>query len=88
MPDGAVACRAVIVRYRETGATDATGSPIYVLGLTVMPPDGSPYPLQIGAAVQPAALAVLHPGSHVPATVRADDPNALTIDWDAALAAT
>ncbi len=78
-------CRAVIVQCWQMGSSNAAGLPIYAVSLTVMPQHGSPYPTQIGTPVEPAALALLFPGSHVPAKVLPEDPGSVVIDWGRAL---
>jgi hypothetical protein len=50
-----------------------------------MPEGKDPYQIQVGNPTPPAALPFLFPGSRVPVKI-GTDPNAVVIDWDAAVA--
>jgi hypothetical protein len=80
-------CEVVIVESQPLGRTNADGIDLYAFMLTVFVPHKVPYQARLGNPVPPTAVALLFPGSRLPARVSADEPNAIAIDWTAALAA-
>lgn len=81
-------CRVVVQQFQPLGMTSAAGVPVYAFALTVIPAAGTPYQLQVGNPVPDQAIALLFPGSQLPAKVLAEDPNSVVIDFAAALART
>lgn len=79
------AARAVILESQPLGKRNQEGVDIYAYALTVMPTGRDPYRIQVGNPTPPAALPFLFPGSHVPVKI-GNDPNAVVIDWDQAVA--
>ncbi len=77
---------AVIVGSQPIGKRTPAGVDVYAYTLTVMPDGKDPYQIQVGNPTPPAALPFLFPGSRVPVKI-GTDPNAVVIDWDAAVAA-
>ena len=80
------AVRAVIVQSQPLGMKNPEGLDVYAFQLTVMPEGQMPYQIQVGNAVPAEAVPLLYPGSNVPAKVLPGQPNAVAIDWQAALA--
>src|SRR3954454_2332459 len=76
----------VIVQYQPLGKRNPAGVDLYAFLLTVMPPGGDPYQIQVGNPTPPVALPFLFPGSRVPVKI-GTIPNAVVIDWEAAAAA-
>jgi hypothetical protein len=76
---------AVIVESLALKKRNPAGVEIYAYTLTVMPPGKDPYQIQVGNPTPPSALPFLFPGSHVPVKI-GSIPNAVVIDWDAAVA--
>jgi hypothetical protein len=77
---------AVIVGSQPLGKLTPAGVDVYAYVLTVMPEGKDPYQIQVGNPTPPAALPFLFPGSRVPVKI-GTEPNAVVIDWDAAVAA-
>jgi hypothetical protein len=77
---------AVIVGSQALGKRTPAGVDMYAYALTVMPDGKDPYQIQVGNPTPPSALPFLFPGSRVPVKI-GTDPNAVVIDWDAAVAA-
>lgn len=78
--------QAVIVASQPLGRTSADGMDVYAFTLTVIPQDGrDPYQIQVGNPVPPAGLPLLFPGSRVPVRLLPSNPNAVVINWPAAL---
>jgi len=78
--------QAVIVGSQAIGKRTQAGVDVYAYVLTVMPDGRDPYQIQVGNPTPPAALPFLFSGSRVPVKI-GTDPNAVVIDWDAAVAA-
>jgi hypothetical protein len=78
--------KAVIVEFQSLSKRNQAGVEIYAYTLTVMPTGADPYQIQVGNPTPPAALPFLFAGSHVPVKI-GSIPNAVVIDWDAAVAA-
>ena len=76
---------AVIQQWQELGKKNPEGVEIYAFALTVMPEGKDPYVIQVGNPTPPKALPFLFPGSKVPVKI-GNDPNAVVIDWDQAVA--
>ncbi len=82
-----VPCSAVIDQAQSLGMRDGSGNDIYALVLTVLGNGLPPYQTEIGNGVPADALALVYPGSTVPARRMPDGADHETaIDWDAALA--
>ena len=79
-------CRAVIVQSEDLGKKNQSGVAVYGFVLTVIVDGKAPYQIQVGNPVPPEAVPLLFNGSNVPAKVLSDNPNAVVIDWTAALA--
>jgi hypothetical protein len=77
---------AVIVGSQPLGKRTPAGVDVYAYVLTVMPEGKDPYQIQVGNPTPPATLPFLFPGSRVPVKI-GSDPNAVVIDWDAAVTA-
>jgi hypothetical protein len=77
--------RAVIVQSLPLGKRNPAGVDLYAFVLTVMPEGKDPYQIQVGNPTPPEALPLLFPGSKVPVKI-GTEPNAVVIDWQAALA--
>jgi hypothetical protein len=78
--------QAVIVAFQPLGKRNPAGVDMYYYRLTVMPRGSDPYQIEVGNPTPHAALPFLFPGSRVPVKI-GDTPNAVVIDWDAAVAA-
>ena len=78
---------AVIVQFQPLGMQNPEGVDLYGFVLNVTAPGRPPYQVQVGNPVPSEAIALIAPGSAVPARVMADDPNGVVLDWTAALAA-
>jgi hypothetical protein len=65
---------------RNAGGQDVTG-----LTLNVTPPNGAPYQVLMGLHVPPEAEHLLVPGATLPGKALPAHPEAVAIDWDAAL---
>lgn len=79
-------CRVIIQQFQPLGMTNPAGLPLYAFALTVVPPDGAAYQIQVGNPVPDDAIAFLFPGSQLPAKVMPGEPNSIAIDWAAARA--
>ena len=77
--------KGVILASQALGMKNPEGIDMYAFQLTVMPPGGAPYQIQVGNPTPPAALPLLYPGSHVPVRI-GDGPNDVVIDWTEGLA--
>jgi hypothetical protein len=79
-------CEAVIVEFQPLGLKNPKGVDMYAFKLTIFAEGASPYQIMVGNPVPPEAVALLFPGSRVPAKF---DPNGLkesvAIDWTAAM---
>jgi hypothetical protein len=79
-------CEAVIVEFQPLGLKSPTGADMYAFKLTIFAEGTTPYQIMVGNPVPPEAVALLFPGSRVPAKY---DPHGLkesvAIDWAAAL---
>jgi len=81
-------CDAVIVQFEPTGLKNPNGIDMYAFVLTVMAKGTPPYQITVGNPVPAEAVALLYPGSKVPAKFDPSGPKeALAIDWTAAIAA-
>jgi hypothetical protein len=82
-------CEAVIVESQPLGLKNPNGIDMYAFKLTIFAEGASPYQIMVGNPVPPEAVALLFPGSRVPAKF---DPNGLkesvAIDWAAAMGPT
>jgi hypothetical protein len=80
-------CEAVIVEYQALGMKSPTGADMYAFKLSMFVEGEPPYQIMVGNPVPPEAVALLFPGSRVPAKY---DPHGIkeevVIDWAAALA--
>lgn len=77
---------AVIVNNTPINRTNQEGLAIHAFTLTVIPQDGrEPYQIQVGNPVPPAGLPLIFPGSKVPVRLLPSNPNAVVIDWAAAM---
>jgi hypothetical protein len=79
-------CRAVIVQGQDMGTKNQAGTPIYAFVLTIILEGKPPYQIQVGNPVPAAGQPLVYNGCNVPAKVLPDNPNAVVIDWDAAVA--
>lgn len=79
-------CDAVIVEYQPLGMKNAGNIDMYAFKLSIFAEGQAPYQIMVGNPVPPEAVALLFPGSRVPAKY---DPNGVkedvAIDWAAAL---
>jgi hypothetical protein len=82
---GGTPAKGVIVESQPLGMKSPDGVDVYAFTLTVMPDGATPYQIQVGNPTPPEAVPLLYPGSHVPVKI-GTDPNAVVIDWKAALA--
>jgi hypothetical protein len=78
--------RVVIVQTMPVNMKNPQGLDMYALVLTVMHDGQLPTRAQVGNPVPAACVGLLYPGSNLPARVLADNPGAIAIDWDAAIA--
>jgi len=82
-----VVCTAVIVQSQPMGMRNPAGNDMYAFVLTVMAEGRSPYQTQVGNPVPANAVALIYPGSTLPAKRMPDGADhEIVIDWDAALA--
>lgn len=80
-------CEVVIIQSQPLGAKSPTGLDMYAFMLTVMAPGQAPYQIQVGNPVLAQAIALIYPGSKLPARFMPNArPEELAIDWQAALA--
>jgi hypothetical protein len=81
-------CEAVIVESQPLGLKSPTGLDMYAFKLTIFAEGVAPYQIMVGNPVPPEAVALLFPGSRVPAKF---DPHGVkedvAIDWAAAMGA-
>ncbi len=75
---------AVIVASQPLGLRNHEGSDVHLFTLTVIPPGGQPYQVQVGNPMPPTALPLVFPGAKVPIKVGTDGPQSVAIDWDRA----
>ncbi len=79
-------CEAVIVESQPLGLKNPSGVDMYAFKLTIFAEGTAPYQIMVGNPVPPEAVALLFPGSRVPAKF---DPHGIkesvVIDWAAAL---
>jgi hypothetical protein len=79
-------CEAVIVEYQPLGMKNRSNIDMYALKLTIFAEGAAPYQIMVGNPVPPEAVALLFPGSRVPAKF---NPNGVredvAVDWAAAL---
>lgn len=79
--------RVIVVQSQPMGMRNQAGIDVHAFVLTVIPDGGVPYRIQVGNPVPPAGLPLVYPGSNLPAKVLPENPDAVAIDWGAALAA-
>lgn len=75
---------AVIVANAPLGIRNHEGHDVHLFTLTVLPPGGDPYQVQVGNPLPVQALAHVFPGARVPVKIGAEGPQAIAIDWAAA----
>ncbi len=86
-PANGVPCSAVIVHAQSLGMRDPHGKNVYALALQVIAGGQPGQQLRIGSHVPSPALALLIPGTVLPARLMPDgEAPELVIDWEAALA--
>jgi hypothetical protein len=78
-------CEAVIVQTQPLGMKNPAGVDMHAFLLSVFVDGTPPYQVKIGIPVPEAAVPLLFPGFRAPAKIDPDDPEAVVIDWDAAL---
>lgn len=78
--------RVVIVQATALPIKNPEGVDMYALNLNVMRDGDAPTQAQVGNPVPADCVALLHPGANLPAMALADNPSAVVVDWDAALA--
>jgi hypothetical protein len=78
--------RVVIVQSAPLGLKNPQGVDLYGFVLSVLHDGAIPTEAHVGNPVPPNCVAMLFPGSNLPAKVMADNPNAVAIDWEAAIA--
>ena len=79
-------CRAVVQQTKDLGLRTREGLPMVAFALVVTVAGRAPYTTEVGNTVPPEAQSLTAPGTEVPAKVSPDNPNAVAIDWPAALA--
>lgn len=75
---------AVIVASAPLGVRNHEGHDVAVFTLTVLPPGGDPYQVQVGNPLPRAALPLVFPGARVPVKLGPEGPHSVAIDWEAA----
>lgn len=83
-----VAVRAVVVQAGRLNLRTELGIDLYALVLDVTPDGEAPVRSRVGSPVPANCLALLYPGSNLPAKMLPGNPNAVAIDWESALAST
>jgi hypothetical protein len=78
--------RVIIVQTMPVNMKNPQGLDMYALVLTVLHDGQLPTRAQVGNPVPAACIGLLYPGCNLPAKVLADNPGAIAIDWDAAIA--
>lgn len=78
--------RAVIVQTQSMSAQNPAGVETYALVLRILQHGRAPRQVQIGNPVPESFIPLLYPGSNVPTRALASQPNAVSVDWDSALA--
>jgi hypothetical protein len=79
-------CEAVIVEYQPLGMKNPKNVDMYALKLTMFVEGQAPYQIMVGNPVPPEAVALLFPGSRVPAKYNPQGVKEdVAIDWEAAL---
>lgn len=77
--------RVRLVQTEPIGRKNAAGIDLYALVLLVQHDDGrDPTQFTVGNPVPADCVALLYPGSSLPAKVLPSDDNAIVVDWDAA----
>ncbi len=79
------AARVTIVQSAPTGLRSAAGVDVHSFVLTVTLEGQAPYQCQTAQPVPPEALALIRPGSTLPAFVATHNDSAVAIHWDAGL---
>jgi hypothetical protein len=79
-------CEAVIVEFQPLGMKNPKGVDMYAFKLSIFAEGSAPYQIMVGNPVPPEAIALLFPGSRVPAKYELNGPKeSVAIDWAAAL---
>jgi len=78
--------RVTIVQSSPTGLRSAAGVDLHSFVLTVVLDGQAPYQCQTAQPVPPEAVALIYPGSTLPAFVAANNDGAVAIHWDASIA--
>lgn len=79
-------CRVVIVGWTPLGVKDSSGLDATGFVLSVFAEGKAPYQVQIGVGVPPEAVPLVYAGAQLPGKMLAENPELVTIDWQAALA--
>jgi len=79
--------RVVIVQSAPLGMKNPQGVDLYGFVLSVLHDGSIPTEAHVGNPVPQNCVAMLFPGNNLPAKVLADNPQAVAIDWDGAIAA-
>ncbi len=74
-------CEVVITQNQPVGLRSHEGDEIHAFVLTVIPPGGTPYQVQVGLPLPVKHLPLVFPGSRLPGKVLPEDPNAVAIAW-------
>jgi hypothetical protein len=78
--------RVAVVEASALGMKNPAGVDLYRFQLTVTIEGRAPYQVEVGNPVPPDAVALLYPGSNLPAKVMPGSDNSVAIDWPAAIA--
>ena len=77
--------RAVVIQSESLHQRNQAGVDLYALVLTVLQPGHAPRQIQVGNPVPADGVPLLYPGSNLPARALPDRPEAVVIDWEAAV---
>jgi hypothetical protein len=78
--------RAVVTASQPLRSRNEAGLELYALVLTILQEGHAPRQVTVGNPVPAACVPLLYPGSNMPARAMPGQPQAVAIDWDAALA--
>ena len=84
LADG-IPVRAVVIQSEPLHRRNQAGIDLYAMVLTIVQPGQAPRKVKVGNPVPADGVPLLYPGSNLLARALPDRPEAVVIDWEAAV---